>query len=170
MAYLMKTIVSDQLLTTLANELVAHKIVLATAESCTGGWIAKCITDVAGSSQWFDCGIVSYSNQSKIRLLGVSADTLDKHGAVSQAVVEEMALGLLERSEATFSIAVSGIAGPEGGSKDKPVGTVWIAWANSNNKVITQCFVFSGSRDQVRTRAVNEALSGVQRIVTSNSQ
>lgn len=166
----MNTYVTDQLITLLANELIAQKVILATAESCTGGWIAKFITDVAGSSQWFDCGVVSYSNQSKIRLLGVSADTLEKHGAVSQAVVEEMALGILQRSDATLSIAVSGIAGPEGGSPDKPLGTVWIAWASSDKNVITQCFSFSGTRDQVRSGAVYEALTGVQRIVSNNPE
>src|SRR5215475_12748567 len=100
-----------------------HRI--ATAESCTGGWIAKVFTDLAGSSRWFDCGFVTYSNEAKIRDLGVSKRTLDEHGAVSEATVREMATGALRVTGVSVSIAVSGIAGPDGGSAEKPVGTVW---------------------------------------------
>ena len=113
----------------LVAELVAASKAVATAESCSGGWVAKAITDVPGSSLVFHYGIVSYSNGAKESLLGVNIDTLEQHGAVSEAVVAEMAQGALHLSGADVAVAVSGIAGPDGGSKDKPVGMVWFAWA-----------------------------------------
>ncbi len=134
---------------------------LAIAESCTGGWIAKIITDVPGSSGWFDRGFVTYSNAAKTDLLGVRAATIAEHGAVSAEVVAEMAAGALERSPADLVIAVSGIAGPEGGTPDKPVGTVYLAWALRGGPVQTEIRHFPGNRDAVRLEAVAAALQGV---------
>lgn len=114
----------ETLSTDLGCRLTDAGLILTTAESCTGGWIAKCVTDVAGSSAWFDRGLVVYSNAAKHELLGVATETLDLHGAVSEAVVQEMALGALRNGNAQVSVAVSGIAGPGGGSVDKPVGTL----------------------------------------------
>jgi len=134
---------------------------LAIAESCTGGWIAKIITDVPGSSGWFERGFVTYSNAAKTDLLGVRAATIAEHGAVSAEVVAEMAAGALERSPADLVIAVSGIAGPEGGTPDKPVGTVYLAWALRGGPVQTEIRHFPGNRDAVRLEAVAAALQGV---------
>ena len=137
---------------------------VATAESCTGGWIAKSITDIAGSSAVFGYGIVSYSNGAKESLLGVKNKTLDDHGAVSEPVVEEMANGLLHLSGADIAVAVSGIAGPDGGTDDKPVGTVWFAWAvrdGAGALIDTSCQQFSGDRELVRELTVAHALQGV---------
>lgn len=134
---------------------------LAIAESCTGGWIAKIMTDVPGSSGWFDRGFVTYSNAAKVDLLGVRETTITQHGAVSAEVVAEMAAGALERSPADLVIAVSGIAGPEGGTPDKPVGTVHLAWALRGGPVQTEIRHFSGNRDEVRLEAVAAALQGV---------
>ena len=114
----------------LVGELIAADQTVSTAESCTGGWIAKSLTDIAGSSQCFGYGIVSYSNSAKESLLGVDPRTLEEHGAVSEATVLEMVSGVLKLSGASFAVAVSGVAGPDGGTGDKPVGTVWFAWAN----------------------------------------
>lgn len=134
---------------------------LAIAESCTGGWIAKVITDVSGSSGWFDRGFVTYSNAAKMDLLGVQEATIARHGAVSAEVVAEMAAGALARSPADIAVAVSGIAGPEGGSPDKPVGTVYLAWALRDGPVQTESRHFQGNRDEVRLEAVATALQGV---------
>ncbi|MFW1676685.1 CinA family protein [Pontibacter sp. JAM-7] len=134
---------------------------LATAESCTGGGVAAAITSVAGSSAWFDCGFVTYSNLAKTRMLGVATETLSEHGAVSEAVVTEMAEGALARSEATIAVAISGIAGPDGGSQDKPVGTVWFAWAVLDRPTVTSLCFFSGERNAVQQQAVEQALEGV---------
>ncbi len=134
---------------------------LAIAESCTGGWIAKIITDVPGSSRWFDRGFVTSSKAAKKDLLGVRAATIAEHGAVSAEVVAEMAAGALERSPADLVIAVSGIAGPEGGTPDKPVGTVYLAWALRGGPVQTEIRHFLGNRDEVRLEAVAAALQGV---------
>lgn len=152
----------------LAPQLMLQNRVLATAESCTGGWVAKSLTDVDGSSQWFDCSIVSYSNFSKQALLGVNPTVIDQYGAVSQAVVEQMVLGLLERCDANLGISISGIAGPGGGSDEKPVGTVWLAWATPGKLIESVCFQFDGDRDAVRLQAVFEALEGVERFLASD--
>lgn len=156
-------------LTELATEVVAGLAAagrtVATAESCTGGWIAKALTDVAGSSAAFGFGVVSYSNDAKQALLGVSADTLAAHGAVSEAVVAEMARGALELSGADTAVAVSGIAGPEGGTPGKPVGTVWFAWAIRNGSqvaVATDRQRFDGDRDAVRRLSVLHALERIR--------
>lgn len=137
---------------------------LATAESCTGGWVSKVLTDLAGSSDWFGYGLVTYSNQAKQRVLGVGSDTLERFGAVSEQVVEEMARGLLELSGADLGLAVSGIAGPAGGTADKPVGTVWFAWSvreGERIQVQTGLQRFSGNRESVRRQAVTFGLQGL---------
>ena len=150
---------------TLVGELTASKKMVSTAESCTGGWIAKAITDIPGSSEVIGYGVVSYSNGAKESLLGVSSATLDGNGAVSEAVVEQMATGALQLSGADIAVAVSGIAGPAGGSDEKPVGTVWFAWAvrdGSAVKLSTRCEQFSGDRELVRELTVVHALQGIR--------
>ncbi|MEL7447894.1 MAG: nicotinamide-nucleotide amidohydrolase family protein [Pseudomonadota bacterium] len=143
--------------------LEAAGLVAVTAESCTGGWIAKALTDVAGSSAWFDRAFITYSNDAKTDMLGVPPATLDAHGAVSEAVVRAMAAGALERSGAGAAVAVSGIAGPGGGSADKPVGTVWFAWA-ARGAVDARRELFKGDREAVRRQAVVVALDGLKRV------
>lgn len=138
---------------------------MAAAESCTGGWIAKSVTDIAGSSACFGYGLVSYSNGAKESLLGVSHQTLLENGAVSEATVIEMAEGVLRLSGADFSVAVSGIAGPEGGSDEKPVGTVWFAWSVRDGGSIetsTERLLIDGDRENVRGQTVIHALRGIQ--------
>ena len=149
--------------------LIDQKITMATAESCTGGWVSKVITDIDGSSSWFECALVTYSNRAKQELLGVSKDTLDQHGAVSQAVVKEMVLGLLDRCDAGIGVAISGVAGPGGGSQDKPVGTVWIAWAKPGKVLEALKFNFDGNREAVRRQSVEEALTGIKRLIRQNN-
>lgn len=141
--------------------LAASGLTLATAESCTGGWIAKRVTDVPGSSGWFDRGFVTYSNIAKVELLGVRPQTLAACGAVSRETVLEMAVGALARSSADVAVAVTGIAGPDGGSADKPVGTVWIAWARRDHPPRVEQRRFSGDRENIRRAAVRAALEGV---------
>lgn len=143
----------SSLIQALAHQLQARHLALATAESCTGGLVAKLCTDLPGSSAWFDCGFISYSNLSKQRLLGVAAATLNQYGAVSEAVVREMANGALQQSDAQVSLAISGIAGPGGGSAEKPVGLVCFAWALPNQAVISQTQYFQGKRDSIRQQA-----------------
>lgn len=149
----------NSLIQALANQLQARRLSLATAESCTGGLIAKLCTDLAGSSAWFDCGFISYSNASKQRLLGVSAETLNQYGAVSEAVVRQMASGALQQSDAQVSVAISGIAGPGGGSAEKPVGMVCFAWALPNQSVFSQTQYFQGERDSIRQQAAYHAFT-----------
>lgn len=156
------------LVETLAQKMISGNLKLASAESCTGGWLAKVVTDLAGSSHWFECALVTYSNQSKQGLLGVDSHLLDQHGAVSQPVVKAMVLGLLERCNANIGVSISGIAGPGGGSEQKPVGTVWIAWATPGQLSQATQFNFEGDRSQIRLQAVFEALSGVQRLIDHN--
>lgn len=134
---------------------------LTTAESCTGGWVAKVLTDVPGSSIYFDRGFVTYSNQSKHDMLGVSDETLLLHGAVSEAIVKEMAEGALECSDASMSLAVSGIAGPTGGSDDKPIGTVCFSWMIRGDVAVAETVHYDGDRDSIRRQAVIHALEGV---------
>ena len=152
------------LLPRLARHLLASGRRLVTAESCTGGWIAKLCTDLPGSSGWFLGGAVVYYNTLKAGLLGVRQQTLDESGAVSEAVVREMAAGALERLGGEVAVAVSGVAGPDGGTPGKPVGTVWFAWGLRDAQGITvttalECF--PGDRDAVRRQAVERALRGV---------
>ena len=144
----------------LANTLIEQQLSIVTAESCTGGWIGKCCTDVAGSSAWFDRGFITYSNQSKIDMLAVNQESLTAFGAVSEQVATEMAQGALQNSKADIAVAVTGIAGPDGGSEDKPVGTVWIAWAKKQS-VEAQLFQFDGKREQVRYQTIIEAMNGI---------
>jgi nicotinamide-nucleotide amidase len=135
----------------------------ATAESCTGGWIAKALTDIAGSSQWFLEGFVTYSNEAKMRSLGVRPAVLEAHGAVSEAVAHAMVAGVLERSGADVAVAVTGIAGPGGAVPGKPVGTVWLAWAVTHGgvHVVTESKHFRGDREAVRRKTVRAALVGL---------
>ena len=161
-------LVDEQRISSLVEELAGllrrSGRTLATAESCTGGWVSKALTDLAGSSDWFGYGLVTYSNRAKQRLLGVGHDTLERYGAVSEQVVEEMARGLLELSGADLGLAVSGIAGPDGGSDDKPVGTVWFAWSSREGdgiQVQTGVQRFSGDRESVRRQAVAFGLHGL---------
>lgn len=154
----------QKLAAAVVDDLAAASRAVATAESCTGGWIAKSITDIAGSSAVFGYGVVSYSNGAKESILGVKNETIEKHGAVSEAVVEEMAKGVLRLSGSDIAVAVSGVAGPTGGTDEKPVGTVWFAWAvrdGSNALVDTSCEHFSGDRELVRELTVAHALQGV---------
>lgn len=134
---------------------------LSVAESCTGGWLGKCCTDLAGSSLWFDRGFITYSNQAKQDLLGVKASTLTQFGAVSEYTASEMAQGALAKSMTDISVAITGIAGPDGGTIDKPVGTVWLAWLTKHSVVKTQRCHFEGDRDSIRRQAVKLALQGI---------
>ncbi len=150
---------------TLVSALKTHQKTLATAESCTGGWIAKAITDIAGSSACLGYGLVTYSNGAKQALLGVRPATLESYGAVSESTVREMAEGVLDLSGADCAVAVSGIAGPSGGSAEKPVGTVWFAWSCAGENVIrtdAELPLLTGDRDAVRARAVVIALQGLR--------
>ncbi|WP_160142742.1 nicotinamide-nucleotide amidase [secondary endosymbiont of Ctenarytaina eucalypti] len=151
------------------NELYALSVLLGTtlkrekkwitcAESCTGGWVAKMITDVAGSSNWFKCGFVTYSNQAKIDLLNVRHGTIEQHGAVSDAVVKEMACGALRAASADYAVAISGIAGPDGGTVEKPVGMVWFGFALAEGALFSQLMHLEGDRNSVRRQAVHLAL------------
>lgn len=151
----------DALATRLGTLLMARGLRLVTAESCTGGWVAKVVTDVAGSSAWFDRGFVTYSNAAKEAMLGVRPPTLEASGSVSEPVVLELVAGALERSQAQVAVAVSGIAGPGGGSEDKPVGTVWFAWSIPDGPPWTRRLQFAGDRDEVRHQAVRFALEGL---------
>lgn len=145
----------------LGQQLLAARQVLVTAESCTGGWIAKCMTDVPGSSGWFDCGMAAYSYEAKQALLGVRPETLEQFGAVSRETLVEMVSGALVHSGATIAVAVTGIAGPGGGSDDKPVGTVWIGWKRRGGYARAEVFHFAGDRDAVRRQTVAKALQGL---------
>jgi len=162
----------DSALAALADEVATllcdRQLMLVTAESCTGGWIAKCCTDLPGSSHWFERGFVTYTNEAKAEELGVLEETLQAYGAVSEATVAEMAVGALRQSRAQVSVSVSGIAGPGGGRPDKPVGTVCFGWAVAGKAPVTRRLHFLGDREQVRRQAVAEALRGVTNIVTNN--
>jgi len=154
----------------LVAELTAAGKAVATAESCTGGWAAKAITDIAGSSEVFGYGIVSYANGAKESILGVQNQTLEEHGSVSPEVVSEMAKGTLRLSGADIAVAISGVAGPGGGTKEKPVGTVWFGWAvrdGTNAIVDTQREAFTGDRELIREAAVAYALQGVRERIKS---
>ncbi len=150
----------DVLAAQVGELLKSHGLMLATAESCTGGGVAQAITDIAGSSVWFERGFVTYSNLSKQQMLGVSATTLNQHGAVSEAVVREMVEGALKYSNAQVALAVSGVAGPDGGSVEKPVGTVWFAWGIKDGITTATRHQLDGNRAAVRAQAVQIALHG----------
>ncbi|TRZ92623.1 MAG: CinA family protein [Rhodocyclaceae bacterium] len=140
-----------------------RRLLLATAESCTGGWTAQVITHTAGSSAWFERGFVTYSNQAKVELLGVRPETLENFGAVSEETVVEMAAGALKNSNALISLAITGIAGPTGGSPGKPVGTVCFAWCRVGEAASAETSVFEGNREAIRRQAVVHALRGLLR-------
>jgi len=144
---------STELATALGAALKAHGLMLALAESCTGGMVAQVVTSVAGSSAWLDRGFVTYSNAAKIEMLGVSAQTLENFGAVSEEVAAEMALGALKNSHAQIAASITGIAGPDGGSEAKPVGTVCFAWAGLSFPTSTIIRCFEGNRDNIRQQA-----------------
>lgn len=162
----MSTNLSDTDLQQLASQvgqaLEQGQCTLSTAESCTGGWVAKILTDVVGSSAWFERGFVTYSNEAKQEMLGVDATVLGRHGAVSELTVREMARGALQHSHADISLAITGIAGPGGGSESKPVGLVWFAWARRDADIRCGQHIFTGDREAVRRQAVVTALQGVK--------
>ncbi|MBU1689390.1 MAG: nicotinamide-nucleotide amidohydrolase family protein [Gammaproteobacteria bacterium] len=143
------------------NALKRHAMMLVTAESCTGGWAGQAVTAVPGSSHWFDRGFVTYTNDAKQEMLGVSAATLAEHGAVSESTVREMVSGALKNSRGQAALAISGIAGPGGGTPEKPVGTVCFAWGLANGGVTSEQRYFSGDRREVRQQAVERALQGL---------
>lgn len=145
----------------LAGSLAQQRLLLTTAESCTGGGIAETLTGIAGASAWFDRGFVTYSNEAKLSMLGVLQSTLDRFGAVSEATALEMARGAISHSGAHVSVAVTGIAGPDGGTPDKPVGTVWIAWGQKLGYAEARRFQFDGDRNAVRQQAILEAILGL---------
>jgi len=152
---------TDLLVKRLGEKMVRAELHMAIAESCTGGAIAKAITDAAGSSAWFDNAIVSYSNASKTRILGVPESILNQFGAVSEETVITMLSGILANPHMSVGLAISGIAGPAGGTDNKPVGTVFIAWGQQGQGVQTKRFQFAGDRAQIREQAVEAALSGL---------
>ena len=145
-------------------------LMLATAESCTGGWIAEAVTMIPGSSEWFERGFVTYTYISKREMLGVGEATLERHGAVSEEVVLEMAAGALAHSHAQVAVAVSGVAGPSGGSPEKPVGTVCLAWAAEGAAPRAETQLFPGDREGVRRRTVEHALKGVLALLRSSDK
>ena len=155
-------ILSEQALRNLAEQLgdcfKVHGVKLASAESCTGGWLAKIITDIPGSSAWFTGSVVCYSNESKQSLLGVTEATLKEFGAVSRETVHELAHGLFDKTDADAVVTVSGIAGPDGGSDEKPVGLVWISWGWRGESVFTRSFNFVGDREDVRKQSIAQML------------
>ena len=150
----------DELARRIGARLKDTRAVLVTAESCTGGWAAQLVTSVAGSSAWFDRGFITYSNAAKQELLGVRTETLQRHGAVSEETAREMARGALERSGATIALAITGVAGPGGGTREKPVGTVCLGWARGD-RLQSETRHFSGDRESVRRQSVIRALEGV---------
>lgn len=159
------TVMIRQLVQQVSEVLLERKQKLVTAESCTGGGIGFVLTDLAGSSVWLEGGFITYSNEAKQQHLDVSADTLEQHGAVSEETASQMAQGALANSPADYSLSVTGIAGPAGGSKDKPVGTVSFGWADRNGRVATETQVFSGDRAEVREQTIVYALSGLLRFL-----
>lgn len=161
---------TDAELRELAEQVAAaalqQRLMVVTAESCSGGWIAKTLTDLPGSSAWFDAGVVTYSYGAKEALLGVDPRTLERTGAVSEETVLEMASGALARFGAGMAVAVTGIAGPSGGTPEKPVGTVWIGWKRRGGHAHAQLFRFDGDRDAIRRQTVAAALAGLGKNLT----
>jgi nicotinamide-nucleotide amidase len=146
---------------TVGTRMRARRQTLVTAESCTGGWISKMITDIPGCSDWFECGVTAYSYEAKQALLGVRQETLTAHGAVSRETVLEMVSGAMIASGASLAVAVTGIAGPTGGTPEKPVGEVWIGWKRRGRYPIARVFHFDGDRESVRRQTVAAALLGI---------
>ena len=155
----------ERLVQNLASRLMRRGWTMATAESCTGGWIAKCCTDLAGSSAWFDRGFVTYSDKAKHELLDVELNTLKEHGAVSKPTAIQMAEGARQRAGVNAALAVTGIAGPGGGTADKPVGMVWFAWSLEGRRASSEVIQFQGDRDAVRRQTVVHALRGLQELL-----
>lgn len=156
----------DALVAEVGEALKNHNIMAVTAESCTGGMIAEALTAVAGSSAWFDRAYVTYSYESKREMLGVKETTIQRSGSVSKDCVMEMALGALQQSHAQVSVACSGIAGPSGGTPDKPVGTVWLAWARQGHgEIVTELLHFDGDRQSIREQTTRVALEGILKIL-----
>jgi len=160
----------DTLAAQVGAALKAQGMMLATAESCTGGGVAQAVTDIAGSSEWFERGFVTYTNQAKVEMLGVRQSTLDAYGAVSEMTVREMVAGAISHSHAHIALAVSGIAGPGGGTQDKPVGTVWFAWAFRHGEVVAHRYQLTGDRASVRSQSVQLALQGVLNLLKKNTK
>lgn len=156
------------LATQAGQQLKKRGLMLATAESCTGGGVAQAITEIAGSSEWFDCGFVTYSNAAKMTLLGVPSDVLEKHGAVSAETAAAMCEGTLRHSRAAISLSTTGIAGPGGAVRGKPVGTVWFGWAHGD-AIRTEKMQFDGDRHAVRTQSVAHALRGLLALLDKTS-
>ena len=163
-------VLSDIELTDLAArvgaEALRRYVFLATAESCSGGWVAKVLTDVPGSSSWFKAGVVTYDNETKQKWLGVRSLTLERHGAVSEETVREMVSGVLAMTRAGVAVAVTGIAGPAGGTLEKPVGGVWIGWQRRDGYVQAGHYHFTGDRKTIRRQTVAVALNGLRKILT----
>ena len=151
----------QELAQVLIEKLTQAGLIAATAESCTGGGVAYAITEISGSSQCFDRGFVTYSNDAKVQMLGVDPDIIKEYGAVSEQVVEQMASGAVQHSEADLAVAISGIAGPNGGTPEKPVGTVCLSWYNTHSGSKTATYLFVGDRSEVRTQAIRLALVGL---------
>ena len=157
--------IAQTTLTMVAESLITSNQMLAVAESCTGGWLAKVCTDLPGSSRWFERGFVTYSNEAKVELLGVSEQTLANYGAVSEQTVREMTAGTLQRSHAHWSIAISGVAGPDGGTETNPVGSVWFAWQQQGAEALSNKALFSGERHRIREQSVEFALSELHKLL-----
>jgi nicotinamide-nucleotide amidase len=147
------------------DSLLAQRLKLATAESCTGGWLSKVITEVPGCSDWFDCAFVAYSYEAKESALGVPRVMLEQFGAVSQEVVTAMVRGALSRSRANVACSITGIAGPSGAVPGKPVGTVWLAWGRGHHPPISRRFLFEGNRDAVRRQTLRAAIIGLTELI-----
>ena len=160
------TVALDQTIIEISQLLLQRGLKMASAESCTGGWIAQQATRFSGSSDWFECGFVTYSNEAKKNMLGVKRKAIAKHGAVSEEVVLQMVTGAIEKSAAQVAVAVSGVAGPTGGTPEKPVGTVWLAWGiqvspGSALSLGAYRYVFQGSRHAIRKQSVEAAFGGL---------
>ncbi|MBI3546871.1 MAG: CinA family protein [Gammaproteobacteria bacterium] len=151
----------DTIARAVSQELNRQKLMLATAESCTGGWVAELITSIAGCSEWFDRGFVAYTNLAKREMLGVPTTILSRYGAVSEQAARAMAEGALKHSHAQVALSITGIAGPSGGTPEKPVGTVCLAWAGKNRDTKSHKHIFSGDREAVRRQSVAAALQGL---------
>lgn len=152
-------------MTTVSEQLIEKQQFLAVAESCTGGWLAKVCTDLPGSSKWFERGFVTYSNRAKVQMLGVNENTIEIYGAVSEQTAREMVVGALSHSSADWGIAITGVAGPGGGSKVNPVGTVWFAWLESGRTPISIKKRFTGGREKIRQRSVEFALEELSKLL-----
>ncbi|MFN3749974.1 MAG: CinA family protein [Thiobacillus sp.] len=155
-----------QLAVDLSEKLRARGWMLATAESCTGGWVGHLLTSLPGSSQWYERGFITYANAAKVEMLGVSPETLQMHGAVSEITAAEMALGALKHSHAQATLSITGIAGPGGGTPQKPVGLVCYGWALADGTVMSSTCRLDGDREEIRSRAVAAALRGLIELVS----